>query len=103
MKFSPVFPEGSGNLEVVQEFMDVFVDGYNHIHWHRGIGLNTAADVHYGLAGERNTTREIALAQARARHPGRSSPAVPSYQKFFTPPTRLGSSNLSKNEMTISY
>jgi len=48
-----------------------FVDGYNRIHRHNGIGLNTPADVHYGLASEKTTTREIVLAQPRAHHPQR--------------------------------
>jgi hypothetical protein len=33
-----------------REFMGTFAEGYNHAHRHSGIGLNTAADIRYGLA-----------------------------------------------------
>jgi putative transposase len=42
--------------------MDNFVDSYNHIQRHTGIGLNTPADVHHGLAGEKATSRETTIA-----------------------------------------
>jgi len=58
MKFSPAFPERFDNLEAAHEFMDILVDSYNHIHRHTGIGLHTPADVHFGLASEKSTTRK---------------------------------------------
>ena len=76
--------------------MDVFVDGYNRIHRHTGIELNTSADVHDGLAGEKSTTREIAVAQSRARHPERFTSSRPIMPKIVHTPTRLGSTNASK-------
>ncbi len=36
-----------------------------------GIGLHTAADVHFGLAAAKATDRRTVLAAARARHPDR--------------------------------
>ena len=48
-----------------------FVEGYNHHHRHTGIGLNTPADVHYGLAGAKAAQRADVLAAARAQHPER--------------------------------
>ena len=80
MKFSPAFPERFATVQAAQTFMDVFVDSYNHIHRHTGIGLNTPADVHYGLASAKATARETIIAQARAQHPERfttSSPIMP--------------------------
>ena len=50
LKFSPTFPERFGSLSDATTFMASFVGGYNHEHRHSGIGLNTPADVHYGLA-----------------------------------------------------
>jgi transposase InsO family protein len=69
LKFAPVFPERFGSIGDARRFMNTFVEGYNHAHRHTGIGLNTPADVHYGLAAERAAT----LATARARHPERFS------------------------------
>lgn len=53
--------------------MASFVHGYNHVHRHTGIGLNTPADVHYGLATVKATERSAVLATARARNPERFS------------------------------
>lgn len=50
-----------------------FVDGYNHTHRHTGIGLNTPADVHYGLAAGKAIERSATLAAARAQNPERFS------------------------------
>ena len=49
--------------------MDEFVDWYNHEHRHSGIGLHTAADVFYGLAGEKDTQRRAVLADAPSALP----------------------------------
>ena len=48
-----------------------FVAGYNHHHHHTGIGLNTPADVHYGLATARAAQRAVVLATPRGRNPER--------------------------------
>ena len=53
--------------------MNTIVEGYNHTHRHTGIGLNTPADVHYGLAAGKATERAATLAKARARNPERFS------------------------------
>ncbi len=71
LKYAPTFPDRFGSLVDAQQFMNSFVDGYNHHHRHTGIGLHTPADVHYGLAAARNADRETTLDQARARHPER--------------------------------
>ena len=73
LKYAPTFPERFGSLTDAQQFMNSFVDGYNHHHRHTGIGLHTPADVHYGLTEARHAERETTLDQARARHPERFS------------------------------
>ena len=71
LKFAPVFPERFGSLADARGFMASFVEGYNHTHRHTGIGLNTPADVHYGLAAAKATERATVLAAARAKNPER--------------------------------
>src|SRR4051812_36688528 len=71
LKYAPTFPDRFGCLADAQQFMDAFVDGYNHHHRHTGIGLHTPADVHYGLAASVRAGRQATLAQARTRHPER--------------------------------
>ena len=71
LKFAPVFPERFASLGDARAFMADFVEGYNHHHHHTGIGLNTPADVHYGLAAAKTAERAVVLAAARSRHPER--------------------------------
>ena len=71
LKYAPTFPDRFGSLTDAQQFMDAFIDGYNHHHRHTGIGLHTPADVHYNLAAARRAERDATLTQARARHPER--------------------------------
>ena len=71
MKYAPVFPERFGSLTDAKVFMADFVASYNHQHHHTGIGLNTPADVHYGLAAAKADERAVVLAGARARNPER--------------------------------
>ncbi len=73
LKYAPVFPERFGSLQHARDFMDQFVHAYNHEHHHTGIGLHTAADVHYGLAAAKATARSQVLTRARAAHPERFS------------------------------
>ena len=71
LKYAPTFPDRFGCLADAQQYMNSFVDGYNHHHRHTGIGLHTPADVHYGLAHTVSADRRKTLAQARAQHPER--------------------------------
>lgn len=73
LKYAPTFPQRFQSIHHARDFMDEFVDWYNHEHRHSGIGLHTAADVFYGLAGEKDTQRRAVLADARARHRHRFS------------------------------
>lgn len=71
LKYTPTFPDRFGSLADAQQYLNAFVDGYNHHHRHTGIGLHTPADVHYGHATTVHVGRQATLAQARARHPER--------------------------------
>lgn len=73
LKFAPVFPERFVSVGDARAFISTFVDGYNHTHRHTGIGLNTPADVHYGLAAAKAVQRSAILAAARAQNPERFS------------------------------
>lgn len=71
LKYGPEFPERFGSLREAREFMMQFTEWYNHEHRHTGIGLHTAADVHFGLAAAKAAERRQVLEAARARHPYR--------------------------------
>ena len=76
LKYAPVFPERFGSLQDARAFMDEFTQYYNHEHHHTGIGLHTAADVHYGLTDAVDQRRRDALAAARAANPERFATAT---------------------------
>jgi transposase InsO family protein len=71
LKYAPVFPDRFGSLQGARAFMDEFTQYYNHEHHHTGIGLHTAADVHYGLTAAVDQRRHDALAAARVANPER--------------------------------
>lgn len=73
LKYAPVFPERFGSIGDARQFIAGFVDWYNHAHRHSGIGLHSAADVHYGLATGKATERTTTLAAAREKYPERFS------------------------------
>jgi hypothetical protein len=68
-KYAPTFPERFGCLADARGLLGDFVQWYNHEHRHTGIGLHTAADVHYGLAAAKSTDRAATLTIARAANP----------------------------------
>ena len=71
LKYAPVFPERFATIGDARAFMNDFVEGYNHTHRHSGIGLNTPADAHYGLAAAKAEKRASTLAKAKACNPER--------------------------------
>jgi transposase InsO family protein len=71
LKYAPVFPERFGSLQDARAFMDEFTQYYNHEHHHTGIGLHTAANVHYNLTGPINQLRHDTLTTARTTNPER--------------------------------
>jgi putative transposase len=50
LKYRPDFPERFGSIEAARLHCQQFFAWYNDEHRHTGIGLHTAADIHYGLA-----------------------------------------------------
>ena len=79
------------------------MDSYNHIHRHTGIGLNTPADVHYGLAGEKAPARETTIAQARAQHPERFTTSSPIMPKILhTPDEAWINKPVKENDMILA-
>jgi putative transposase len=64
---------------------------YNTEHHHRGLGLLTPHDVHFGLAEQRVAERAAVLTAAYAAHPerfpaGRPTPAPAPIEVWITPP-----------------
>jgi putative transposase len=71
LKYCPAFPGRFGSIEDARAFCSAFFDHYNHVHRHAGIGLHTAASVHYGTATEIRLQRAATLDAAYAANPAR--------------------------------
>jgi putative transposase len=65
-------------------FGRLFFDWYNHLHRHSGIGLMTAAAVHYGRAEALQADRARVLEAAYAAHPERFVRGMPQPPKLPT-------------------
>ncbi len=71
LKYCPAFPGRFGSLEDARAFCAAFFDHYNHVHRHVGIGLHTAASVHFGTATRIRAQRAETLDAAYAANPSR--------------------------------
>ncbi len=71
LKYCPAFPGRFGSIEDARAFCADFFEHYNHVHRHAGIGLHTAASVHYGTATEIRAKRAETLDAAYAANPTR--------------------------------
>ena len=71
LKYRPDFPGRFTSIQAARLHCQHFFPWYNDEHRHTGLGLNTAADVHYGLAGATRNKRAGVLAAAYAAHPER--------------------------------
>jgi putative transposase len=71
LKYCPAFPGRFGSIEDARAFCADFFEHYNHVHRHSGIGLHTAASVHYGTAPEVRAKRADTLDAAYAANPAR--------------------------------
>jgi len=71
LKYCPAFPGRFGSIEDARAFCAAFFEHYNHVHRHSGIGLHTAASIHYGTATEVRAKRAETLDAAYAANPGR--------------------------------
>ena len=71
LKYCPAFPGRFGSIEDARAFCAAFFEHYDHVHRHCGIGLHTAASVHYGTAPEVRAKRAETLDAAYAATPAR--------------------------------
>jgi len=71
LKYRPDFPGRFGSIEDARRHCQAFFAWYNDEHRHSGLGLHTAADVHYGLAEVIRDKRASVLDAAYAAHPER--------------------------------
>ena len=71
LKYRPDFPDRFASIEAARLHCVDFFAWYNDEHRHTGLGLHTAADVHYGLAEAVRDKRAGVLDAAYAAHPER--------------------------------
>lgn len=71
IKYSSDYPEQFDSLAHAREWLEAFITYYNHDHRHSGIGLRTAASVHFGTADLVRDQRAVTLTEAYAAHPER--------------------------------
>jgi putative transposase len=80
LKYRPGFPRRFASIEAARAHCQDFFGWYNNQHRHGGLGLHTAADVHYGRAAAVRAGRARVLTAAYLAHPERfvrSPPAPP--------------------------
>jgi putative transposase len=71
MKYRPEFPRRFASIEDARMFCRSFIEWYNGVHRHSGIGLHTPEAVHYGRASALTAQRAAVLAIAFAARPER--------------------------------
>ncbi len=71
LKYRPDFPHRFPSIEAARAHCLTFFGWYNDEHRHTGLGLHTAADVHYGLAEVVRDKRAGVLDAAYTAHPDR--------------------------------
>jgi putative transposase len=91
MKYRPEFPRRFASIEDARTFCRSFIDWYNGIHRHSGIGLLTPEAVHYGRAIAMTEQRAGVLAAAFAARPdrfvsGAPQPPQPPLAAWINPP-----------------
>ena len=79
LKYRPDFPASFDSIEHARRHCQTFFAWYNDEHRHSGLGLHTAADVHYGTAQAVRDKRAAILNDAYTAHPERfvRKPPVP--------------------------
>jgi putative transposase len=71
LKYRPGFPVRFASIEAARAHCQDFFPWYNNEHHHGGLGLHTAADVHYGRAAAVRAGRTKVLDDAYLAHPER--------------------------------
>jgi len=94
MKYQPEFPERFGSLMDARSFSGRFFPWYNTEHHHSALAYLTPEAVHYGLAGQVLSTRQLALDAAYAAHPERFVNGQPSHPSppeaaWINPPSNM--------------
>jgi putative transposase len=79
LKYRPAFPARFASIEAARAHCQDFFPWYNNEHRHGGLGLHTAADVHYGRAAAVRAGRAQIPTAAYLAHPERfvRKPPVP--------------------------
>ena len=91
LKYRPDFPARFTSIEAARAHCQRFFTWYNDAHRHSGLGLHTAADVHYGHAPAVRAARARVLDAAYVTHPERfvnqppQPPKLPT-QSWINPP-----------------
>jgi hypothetical protein len=88
-------PARFGSLADARAYFAALIDGYNEVHYHSGIALLTAGDVHRGTAPVIIAQRQAVLDRAHHAHPERfvrGKPAHPSPPPvvWINPPATAG-------------
>lgn len=74
LKYRPEYPEKPfDSMVTAREWVHIFVNWYNTVHFHSGIGFVTPADRHNGTDIELLAKRHQIYLKARSRHPERWS------------------------------
>lgn len=84
MKYRPDYPDRFGSQENAQTWVRPFYYWYNNEHRHTSLGLMTPAAVHYGLAAELTSQRQVVLQAAYEKHPERFVNGLPTPPKLPT-------------------
>jgi putative transposase len=71
LKYRPGFPARFTSIEAARAHCQDFFPWYNSEHHHGGLGLHTAADIHYGQAAAVRAGRALVLTRAYLAHPER--------------------------------
>jgi putative transposase len=71
LKYRPAFPARFPTIEAARAQCQEFFAWYNNDHRHGGLGLHTAADVHYGHAPAVHAQHAQVLDAAHTAHPER--------------------------------
>jgi putative transposase len=107
MKYRPDFPERFGCIEDARAHCRTFFTWYNFEHRHSGIGFMTPHSVHYGLAKEMHTARQITLDAAFLAHPNRfksknpQPPAMPT-AAWINPPQKETVTAINQQPCTVN-
>ena len=92
-----VFPHRFGSLDDARTFLAAFVEYYNTMHRHSGIGLHTPGSVHSGTWKAIDAHRQATLDRARTDHPDRFRAGRPTTPKL--PPGGLDQQTISRNRI----